>query len=38
MINLSSEGTLYGPVHSEMAVNIFKKAVEDAKNQVSVKI
>lgn len=28
-----SEGTLYGPVHSEMAIDIFKQALEDAKKQ-----
>ena len=27
------EGTLYGPVHSEVAIDIYKKALEDAKNQ-----
>ena len=26
--------TLYGPVHSKMAVDIFKKAVDDAQKQV----
>ncbi|XP_068694446.1 alpha-aminoadipic semialdehyde dehydrogenase-like isoform X2 [Montipora capricornis] len=27
------EGILYGPVHSEVAIDIYKKALEDAKNQ-----
>ena len=34
-VHLFAEGTLYGPVHSGMAIDIYKKAVEDAKNQVS---
>ena len=28
-----SEDTLYGPVHSEMAINIYKQALEDIKKQ-----
>ena len=28
-----SEDTLYGPVHSEMAINIYKQALEDVKKQ-----
>lgn len=29
-----AEDTLYGPVHSEMAIDIYKKAVDDAQKQV----
>ena len=28
------EDTLYGPVHSQMAIDIYKKAVDDAQKQV----
>ena len=35
MLNYFAEGTLYGPVHSEVAIDIYKKAVDDAQKQVS---
>lgn len=31
---LKTADTLYGPVHSEMAVDIYKRAVDDAQKQV----
>lgn len=33
---LSTEGTLYGPLHSETAVQNFEKAVAEIKAQVAI--
>lgn len=35
MILFPSDGVLYGPLHNEQAVGIYKNAIAEAKDQVS---